>query len=817
MSLKWSRGLGSLLAAIWLLNATTSLATQTLVRVGAFDFNPLCRTQGVGKIEKNAGLFPAILSEVASKEYWSLEYIPGSLPECMKRLDTGEVDLVVAATYSKEAEEKYSFTRETVISTWAQVYTSNKTRLQSMLDLAGRNIGVVRDDPYILEIRTLVQRLGIQCTFAEFNTYGDIFKALDQKWIDTGVIDRIYATLHENDFRVQRTSLIFSPVELRFASAKGKSQALIDALDYHLAEFKKNPKSFYYEQITAILGMSKENQALIYLKWSLFAAGGLLLVALAAGLIMRYEIKVKTGQLFQKNSELQKELAQRKMAESRHLRQMTAIEQSDDAIIITDQYGVLQYANPAFESTTGFSRTEMVGEPLEYLAKLPISSMTNPDSCLPAHPWKGRFTCNKKEGGEYAIDATVSPVHSPEGEITHYAWVCRDVTNEAHMERHLRLAQKMEAIGTLAGGIAHDINNILFPIIGYTEMVRKSMADDDPQRRKLDSVLVSADRAKDLVQQILSFSRQREESRIALQIAPIVKETLRLLRASIPSTIEISQTIEMSSHQVMADPTQIHQVLMNLCTNAYHAMREKGGVLSVVVKEVEVTERDIRSRVDRQPGYYTRISISDTGCGMERSTLERIYDPYFTTKAPGEGTGLGLFLVHGIVKSHDGFIDVYSEAGMGTKFQIYLPIAEAGAEGTQSLPADVAMPGTGHILLIDDEEAITAMLKDLLEDLGYCVTISNSSVDALSLFRANPGAYDLVITDQTMPHLTGIELAKSMTQLRAEIPVILCSGFCDLMTDEESRALGIRRIVTKPVLCNEFSFIVRRVLDEVPV
>ncbi len=799
-----------LIAALLLLSVPSALAGQTRVRVGVFDFNPLCNTQLTVRDTPDEGLFPAILREVAAQEKWQLEFMPGSLPECMQRLETGEIDLVVAATYSKEAGKQYNFTRETVISTWAQVYTSDNTRLQSLLDLAGRNVGVVRDDPYIVELRTMVQRLGIQCTFVEFNTYDDLFRALDEKWIDTGVIDRIYATLHENQFKVQRTPLIFSPVELRFAAAKGKSQALIEALDYHLARFKKDPKSFYYQQITRILGMSEENKTLLYL-YGLIATGVLLLLASAASLFLRYQIKVKTEQLYHKNIELRQELAQRKSAEATQLRLMTAIEESDDSIIITDQLGLVQYANPAFERTTGYRCDEVTGQPLEYLARLPQDENT---PALPYLPWKGRFTCNRKGGEEYEIDLTLSPVHSPEGHITHYAWVCRDVTNQIRMEQHLRQAQKMEAIGTLAGGIAHDFNNILSPIIGYTEMVNRSLAPGDKQKQRLDNVLVSANRAKELVQQILSFSRRQEEKRSLISIPPIVKETVRLMRASLPATIQISQMIPDCKEYVLADATQMHQVLMNLFTNAYQAMRD-GGVLAVEVKSVRVSPRDFKSRIIPRAGNYIRISVSDTGSGMDRDTIEHIYEPYFTTKAPGEGTGLGLFMTHGIVERHDGFIDVQSELGKGTTFQIHLPIAEQQTRNNEITANAPAISGSGHILLVDDEAPITNMLAQMLEGLGYRVSVKNNSMEALHLFREQPSGFDLVITDQTMPHLTGTQLAKFMIGLRPSLPVILCSGFCETLTEDDMRSFGIRRFVGKPICFSEFSHIVHQVMGEV--
>jgi PAS domain S-box-containing protein len=373
-----------------------------------------------------------------------------------------------------------------------------------------------------------------------------------------------------------------------------------------------------------------------------------------------------------------------------------------------------------------------------------------------------------------------------------------DVTEQHNLESQLRQAQKMEAIGTLAGGIAHDFNNILTPILGYSELVVDRLATTCEERELVQEILKAGGRAKELVKQILTFSRQTEQERQPVQIHLIVKEALKLLRSSIPTTIAIQQDI-VDCGMVMADPTQIHQVLMNLCTNAYHAMRETGGELSVSLSVVEITAQDYLDNLALQPGPHVKLIVRDTGCGMTKELQERIFEPYFTTKKPGEGTGMGLSVVHGIVRSHQGHITVYSEPGQGTAFHVYLPQVKVQAE---ELVAE-AVPihrGSGTVLVVDDEDAICQLQKQVLLSLGYEVVLCSSGTQALNVFQQKGTRIDLVLTDMTMPGMNGAELARRIKQLSPATPVVLCTGFSDVMDEEKAKRIGIDAYLLKPVI-----------------
>jgi PAS domain S-box-containing protein len=383
-------------------------------------------------------------------------------------------------------------------------------------------------------------------------------------------------------------------------------------------------------------------------------------------------------------------------------------------------------------------------------------------------------------------------------------------------EEKLRQAQKMESIGTLAGGIAHDFNNILFPLLGFAEMLKEDIPSDSPLQDYIDEILRAALRSKDLVKQILAFSRQGDQNAKPIKLQPIVKEALKLVRSSIPTTIDIQLDIDSGCGVVIADPTQIHQIVMNLATNAYHAMEGTGGRLKVTLKQT-LLESGQSVFPELIPGEYAHLSVADTGVGIETGVMDKIFDPYFTTKETGKGTGLGLSVVQGIVKSCNGDICINSEPGKGTEIQVYLPIMDRKIDDKRPAPSEPTQGGHEKILLVDDEEAIVRMEQQMLERQGYRITTCMGSVEALEAFKVNPASFDLLITDMTMPTMTGVQLAGAIKNIRPNMPIILCTGFSYQVNDEESKALGIKGFLMKPVVKSVMAKMVRKVLDEAKV
>ena len=471
-------------------------------------------------------------------------------------------------------------------------------------------------------------------------------------------------------------------------------------------------------------------------------------------------------------------------------------------------------ANPAFEKLTGLKAADLLGRTV--LEIMPDTEKhwieTYGQVALTGEPIT--FENYSQELDKHFEVTAYRPAKNQ------FACIFQDTTlkkknEEARkaLENQLRQSQKMEAIGTLAGGIAHDFNNILAAILGYADMAKDEISEFSPAKYQIEQVLLAGNRAKDLVKHILSFSRKELHSKKPVQIAVIVSEAVQFLRATIPTTIEITVSFDEQCGTIMADPTQIHQVIVNLCTNAYQAIGDDGGVMEVSLSMKEVVEVDKRDGMELRPGKYVVLSVKDNGPGIESKIIDRIFDPYFTTKEVGKGSGMGLAVVHGIMKSHDGIVTVDSKLGSGTIFSAIFPAIEAIAI-EESQPAGVQPRGKEKILVVDDEESIVDLTKRMLERLGYMVTSQTDSLVALEVFRSKPEYFDLVISDQTMPKLNGAQLAKEIMQIRSDMPIILCTGYSSKIDDEKARSLGIKAFAMKPVRLAELARLIRQVLDD---
>jgi PAS domain S-box-containing protein len=500
-----------------------------------------------------------------------------------------------------------------------------------------------------------------------------------------------------------------------------------------------------------------------------------------------------------------------KQAEVETARLATAIEQAAEGIIVADNDWLVRYVNPAYETITGFSRDELMNKDIRH-SQNGTDDMSRLRQVVTMQGlWQGRLFHKRKDGSEYQAETTMSAVKDNKNRIINYVLIHRDISREARLEEQLNQSQKMEAIGTLAGGIAHDFNNILSAVVGYTQLAQLRHKDDVKLQRYLTEVYNAGNRATDLVKQILTFSRQGEHEKKPLQINLVVKEALKLLRASLPTTIEIAQDLETKAI-VMADATQIHQVLMNLCTNASLAMRETGGILEVKLTELDLDDDFCNHHPGLKPGSHLRLTVGDNGIGMSAEVQARMFEPFFTTREKGEGTGLGLSVVHGIISKHNGSISVYSEVGKGTTFSIYLPCMYEHAFAGKVAEVELKT-GTEHILFVDDEQFQVDLAGIMLPTLGYRVTTTTSSTEALEMFRADPDSYDLVITDMTMPNMTGDQLARQLLEIRPDLPIILCTGYSERMTEEKARGMGIKRFAMKPVVIGEISETIRSALD----
>lgn len=971
------------------------------VRVGVFEYPPLTAAQPANPED---AVLITLLEHIADRENWRIETVPGTYQECLERLESGDIDLLAAALYRNELEDRLRFTRETAFSTWAQVYARTEARVESLLDLDSLSIGLVADDFYNTEIRNTLRQLNLSAQFVEFKTYPDVLEALEKGWISAGVVDRLHGLHLSFSENIVLTPILFSPREFRYASRKDRNESLIATIDFHLKQFKEDPNSIYHRLVSAWFVPQRDKALFRLLFAGLIATLCVAVFVAVLNRILRQQVKVKTRELTEKNENLKQEISRRIDAEARlekkqaylltlhetalgivrHmsgdrllntlLKRAAELADADHGVIylydpenrhltlkanlkssesseptihdpdqglvgeilrtgrplLVDNYqewekrvrddalekltsimgiplmskdrvvGVISLGRlhdhkpfdpEAFEILTHFAelaavtlenarlldslsqeltRRKKVEEALvesrEWFRKILdsvsagifIVSATdrtilyaNPAAAeatgQPAETIIGRgchtFLCaanaeclvhegqvlqenaechlKRIDGGDIPILKTVRPIRLNEQDCYLESFIdLSDLkaseADKRELELKLQQTHKLQAIGVLAGGIAHDFNNLLSPILGYSQMCRMDIPVENKRiHGYLESIETAANRAKELVQQILTFSRRGQTSDEEIAIQPVVKEALKLMAATLPASIQIRQQIEDDPIFMRGNPTQIHQVLVNLCTNAYHAMDGDGGILEVALSSVEITENDCSPRHPLPQGPYFRLTVRDTGHGMSEAVMARIFEPYFTTKRLGKGSGLGLSVVHGIVKGYGGHIEVESRPGEGTAFHVFLPRLETAAAtvtaGGDTEPEEMA-PGRERVLLVDDEPQVVEVGEEMLRHLGYQVTACESATQALDRFRSSPEDYDVVVTDMTMPKMNGAELTRHILTLRPEIPVILCSGYNDLVDGDSAQEIGIRAYLQKPVLVSEMARTLRQVL-----
>ena len=511
------------------------------------------------------------------------------------------------------------------------------------------------------------------------------------------------------------------------------------------------------------------------------------------------------------------DITHRKEAEAELRKLSTAVEQVADGIFITNDQGVIDYVNPAFEETTGYSLADMFGrEPGVLGADAREASVYKEiwDAIVAGEDWIGQVRNMKKNGDIFIADTTVSPIKSGSGRFIGCTAVVRDVTEKVRFENQIRQTQKMEAIGTLAGGIAHDFNNMLGVIIGCSELAMDGIPEETKASADMERVLDAGLRAKSLVRQILTFSRQSESEFKPLILRPFLKEVLKFLRTTLPAAIDIQISPGPDGFTVLADPTQLQQIMLNLCTNSAHALEPDGGAIEVTLSERVITSQDNGPVSDLEPGAYVNLIVRDDGPGIPEEYIHRVFDPFFTTKSVGEGTGLGLSVVHGIVKNHGGAVYAESESGQGTTMHVLLPSLEH--PGFEPAPESTVIPPEGNedILLVEDEPVLADILRRILTGLGYKVKAFTGGDDAWRCFEGNPDRFDLILLDHNMPGVTGIEIAGRIIRLRPGLPVILYTGMSIEPLREDAEKAGVIAIINKPLNRIELATAIRKVLDE---
>lgn len=537
-------------------------------------------------------------------------------------------------------------------------------------------------------------------------------------------------------------------------------------------------------------------------------------------------VEKRTEELNRTNTQLQLELSERKRIEEvlreNEEKYRTVLEGNPDPVVVYDMEGKVIYFNPAFTRVFGWTLEERFGRKMDDFVpeeawpetKTMIEMVRSGDSFFGVETLR-----YNKEGSIIHVSISGAVYRDREDNPVGSVINLRDIAEKKKLEAQLQHAQKMEAIGTLTGGIAHDFNNILAIIIGNTELALDNVSEWNSAHFNLKEIHTAGQRAKDVVRRLLSFARKTDYDQKPIRLDQVIQDSIKLLRATIPTTIDIRRNFQATADIVIADPTQVHQIMINLCTNAFHAMEDAGGILEIGTENVILDEDSAVFDADLTYGNYVKVTVSDTGQGIPSEIRDRIFDPYFTTKEVGKGTGMGLSVVHGIVKSNGGGISVESETGKRTTFSIYFPVVEKEAvvekeTVVETETVDELPSGSERILLVDDEESMVYLGRHRLESLRYQVETRTNPIEALELFRANPNRFDLVIADMTMPRMTGDQLMKEILKIRPEIPTIICTGFSEKIDEEKAKEIGIRKYIEKPINKQDLANLVRKVLDE---
>ncbi len=808
-----------LIISITVVIASPVCAKKHLV-VGVYDNVPLVYKDAEGRY---AGLSVEVLEYIASEENWELEYLYGSWPECLRRLKDGETDLQILIAYTKDRDVVFDYPQESLFVVWGQVYTSPSVKALNILDLKGKRIALYKDSMLSVAFKDLLEKFDIKSSLIEVEDYTAIVHEIRTGRADAGVFNRTFAEQYAQKSDLHKTPIVFSPTPVFYAVPEGKHKDVIRAIDANLVRLKEDHDSIYYQSIERSFGNLEGGTIPGWIKWALVGVSGLSVAIGLVTIFLKRQVRIQTKELQSQNILLEQEVAERKVAEGELLKWGHIFKDAQWGIALGDANGkTYNLMNPAYAHMHGFSVEELTSKEISTMF-VPAFREKLPGIIKKCHEL-GHYTFEgehlRKDGTSFPVYHDVTTVRNEKGQVEYRVVNIIDITDrikaekeKSKLESQLRQAHKMEAIGTLAGGIAHDFNNILAAILGYAEMVRDEVPEGSQVKKDILEVLKAGKRAQDLVRHILAFSRKSEHDPVVVAPHLIVEEAITLLRASIPTTIEILQNIDSNCGSVLCDPTQVHQVLMNLCTNAAQAMDNEGGMLEITLSCVELSEEVLQNEPTLQFGQYVQLTVGDSGPGIGSDLIDRIFDPYFTTKEIGKGSGMGLAVVHGIVKSHNGMITVENRASGGTNFNVYFPRVEKTVlkeiEKVEPLPT-----GNERGLVVDDEVTVVEMTKRRLERLGYQVTTETDSVRALELFRCAPNSFDFIITDQTMPHMTGEQLAKAVLSINPDIPIIICSGYNSQMGVEQTKVEGISAFIMKPIGKRKLAEIIRQVLGD---
>lgn len=810
--LKNNRMLASIICVSALILGICPIAQATAtVNVGIYHNKPLVFMDNTGRPQ---GIFIDLLEHIAAKEQWELNYVPGSWPECLDRLESGEIDLMTAIAYSDERAKTYDFTYETVITNWGQVFAPKASVITSILDLAAKKVAVKMEDIHFYGMRQLTSKFNVDCRFIEADGYDVVFELIEAGRVQAGIVNRLFGLQNKSNYSVQETPIMFNPIEVRYAAPKTSELNLLPAIDFHLRKMQTEKDPFYTRTLNNWLVAPSEWIFPVSLKYTLIGIGFLMLLFVTMNLMLRIKVKKRTEELSAANQKLQEEARIRKNAEEELQKYERIVATSTDHMAMIDLDYAYQAINDAALIAIGKSRDEVIGQKIWELQNGNFPKQTqqkNLDRAFSGQIVNYRAWMDFPRLGRRYMDIVYTPYKQEDKQIAGCVINSRDITERHELEQKLENAKKMEFMGTIAGGVAHDLNNILSGVVSYPELLLMQLPEDSSLIDPIKTIKKSGEKAAVIVQDLLTLARRGVANKQPVNLNDIIKHFVDSPECdkikSFHANIRIQNVLSEQLNSIFGSSVHLSKTVMNLVSNAAEAMPD-GGEIVIATKNVTLTDS-----MPPPSGEYVLLEVSDNGTGISKDDLQKIFEPFYTKKVMGRsGTGLGLAVVWGTVMDHYGHIDVASDGSHGTTFKLFFPASYEKARSASQEADSKEYKGNGEkILVVDDIHEQREIASQILTTLGYAVDVASSGEDAISYLKRKTA--DLVILDMLMPPgIDGLSTYEEILKIKPGQKAIIASGFAETDRVREALNLGVGQFIKKPYTIHDVGFAVKKEL-----
>ena len=793
---------------------------DTRIRVGVYQNRPLLFKDTDGNVK---GIFSDILKHVAAKEGWTIEYMSESWAECLKDLKTGKLDILPAIAYSEQRNQIFDFTYENIISNWGQIYTGQLSNIDSILDFKGKKIAVLQNDIYYKNLRELVKKLDIECRFTEAFDYEAVLELVEAGKCDAGLVNYLYGHQHDRKYNINRSSIILSPQKIHFAVPKGKNRKLVNTLDMYVRNLKKDKSSIYYQSLSRWIGVDSKQINLSWIYGTGAGAAGLILLFLVLNMILRSQVRKRTQELDAKNQALISEIERRKNVEvalQKNEREYRSVfENTGTATFIVEEDMTISKVNEKAAKMIGYPKLEVEGKmkTSDFISRKDLKRLTeyhfDRRTENGPHPSEYEFDLIDRNGTPIKAFIQISVIPKTQKSIASLI----DITSRVKLEKKLQQAQKMKAIGTLAGGVAHDLNNILSGIVSYPDLILMDLPENSPLIEPILTIQESGKKAAAIVQDLLTLARRGVSVSEVVNLNDIIDEylispELEKLKSYHPE-IEIKSNLDSALLNIMGSPVHLSKTVMNLVSNAAEAMPDGGK--AEIIAENKYIDTPISGYEDVEEGDYAILTVSDNGIGIAPDEINRIFEPFYTKKIMGRsGTGLGMAVLWGTVKDHNGYIHVKSDEGKGTTIKLFFPVTRKPFRSNEIANSFESYRGEGEsILVVDDVKEQRDIASKLLACLGYSVQTVCSGKEAVEYIDDRPA--DLIVLDMLMPPgIDGLETYERIISKHPGQKAIIASGFSETNRVKKAQRLGAGRYVKKPYTLEKIGLAVKAELKE---